>query len=133
MTFLDAIRSKYGPVRGVGLGPSRAAPDRIALSTEPAGDAVAEALVGEPLPSSRCADNTAEDKVNFSFDDTDILNLVYGYILMNILKNRTVVDVSECMSFFNQSVGVIMPRDRSNKILRPWQGATKGIVGVFSQ
>lgn len=62
VTFLDAIKSKYGPVRGVGFGPSRAMPERIELSTDPAGDAVAEEFVGERLPISRCADDTGGKK-----------------------------------------------------------------------
>lgn len=99
VTFLDAIRSKYGPVRGVGLGPSRAAPDRIALSTEPGdpGDAVAEAFVGEPLPSSRCADDTAEEKVKFSFDDTGFLSLGYGLYLVDILEDKTLWIINELL------------------------------------
>lgn len=59
MTFLEAIGSKYGPVRGVGRGSE--AP-RIALSAEPAGGAVADAFAGA-LPSSRWADDTVDNEI----------------------------------------------------------------------
>lgn len=48
-------------MRGVGLGGSTATPVRIALSTVPAGGAVADAFDGL-LPSSLWADDTANKK-----------------------------------------------------------------------
>lgn len=56
VTFLEAARSKYGPVRGVGRGASTVTPGRITLSA--AGGDVADIFDGKPLPSSRCADST---------------------------------------------------------------------------
>lgn len=81
MTFLEATRSKYGPVLGVGRGVSAtAAPVRMALSTDPEGDAVAEVLAGEPLPSSRWADDTENKDILivlcFSFKHLPLLQSV---------------------------------------------------------
>lgn len=64
MTFLEAAKSKYGPVRGVGRGVS-ATPTPGLITLSDAGGEVADVFVGDPLPSSLWADDTDKKEMYF--------------------------------------------------------------------